>query len=176
MGEKTYLEFLIGPLEYFSTIKKHEFIYEWIIPLILGIGTYIFYNLVVVTNSIGFIENLLSILIGFSIAALAIITTSSSKNIDKLKKEMLVDDNEKEFLFKPDRQVKETNLYQLLIIQFLFVIGMEILLLVYNLIGQFILPAIYIRLFFTIDVIFISSTTLMTLRAITNLSLVFIRE
>ena len=89
---------------------------------------------------------------------------------------MLVDDNEKEFLFKPDRQVKETNLYQLLIIQFLFVIGMEILLLVYNLIGQFILPAIYIRLFFTIDVIFISSTTLMTLRAITNLSLVFIRE
>lgn len=176
MAENVYLEFLLGPIEYFSTIKKHEFIYEWIIPLILGVVTYILYNLVMVTNSVGFIENLLSILIGFSVAALAIITTSSSKNIDKLKDEKLVDGNDTEFLFKPDKQVKETDLYQLLIIQFLFVIGMEILLLIYNLIGQFILPYTYMKIFFAINVIFISSSILITLRAITNLSFVFVRK
>jgi hypothetical protein len=88
---KTYLEFLVPTIEYFSTIKKHELAYEWVAPLILGIITYAFFNTITISTAIGSIESLLSILIGFSVAALAIITTSSSSNIEKLSEQKLVE-------------------------------------------------------------------------------------
>lgn len=170
-----YSEWLMPFIEYVSTIRKSEALYEWGLPIVFGIIVYLLYNgtLNPANNYLGFIENVLAILIGFSIAAIAVITTGSSKNVEELKKRKLKDEHD--FLFELDEDGKELNLYQLLIIQLTFAIGIEIFALIYNLIGQFFVTGTYLQLFFALDIIFVTWAILLTFRGMTNIFLVVVK-
>lgn len=169
-----YPEWLVPFIEYVSTIKKEEAIYEWGLALFLGGLVFFLYNGTVnpANYYVGFIENVLAILIGFSIAAIAVITAGSSKNIEELKERKLRE--EKGFLFKLDDDGKKISLYQLLIIELTFAIGIEVFALLYNLIGQFFITGSYLQWYFSIDVFFVTWAILLTFRAMTNLFLVVV--
>jgi len=86
-----YTDFIFTILDYFSVIKKKEFIFEWILPLLAGIGTHFLGRTLCISENfldsfISTIINVLAILVGFTIAAIAIFTTADLKNHELLSK------------------------------------------------------------------------------------------
>lgn len=168
MSKFLYLEFMQPIKDYFITLKKNEFVFEWIIPLILALTFYFFFtsNLDKYLESTPIMINVLAILVGFSIATITILSTTESKNIKGLKKVL------------SERKLggKHLNLYQLLLITFSYILIIEISLLVFNLLLNFFSITNNYLIFFCINIFFIIHILFLNLRNITNIYFVFFRQ
>ncbi len=161
-----YLEFFIPIRDYFVTIKFKEFSFEWIMPFILSILLYftIIPNLSLekMLNFNGYLINALAILIGFSITTITILSTSSNKNIDKLKDKL------------SERNInhKVISLYQLIFITFSFVLFMEFFAIIFNLTYYSLYSASYVKSYskflFSINIFLMLHIIFLNLRNIAN--------
>ena len=77
-----YLEFIYIIIDYFSTLDRRTVIYEWLIPIVIGvvggIMSYLFEDVLlydIIENSIQIIVTLL----GFTLATLTLFLTGNSK-------------------------------------------------------------------------------------------------
>lgn len=108
-----YGEFLYLIFTYLRSMTPKEFIFDVVIPFIITVLYVIFAPSIDSTNSIGIVSSIItfnSILLGFTIAALAIILTNNSQKIKEAKQKP----TERKFY-------KNLNLYQLLLIPFFYV-------------------------------------------------------
>lgn len=119
-----YLEFFILISDYFKTLTKRIFLYELLIPIIVGITTYYYLQ-----NGLDpkickkFGESsltLLGVLLGFSITIITILTTGNSKNL------VLIRSTETEYIIGG----KKITLFDLLIINFTYSVVIEIILII----------------------------------------------
>ena len=169
-----YLEFFIPIGDYFSTIKKNEIIFEWLIPLLLSIGFYfglsseMSFEKIVEFN--GYVINSLAILIGFSITCLTILSTSNNHNITELKNGM------------SERKIGNKNicLFQLIYITFSFSLFMELFTLTYDLMYYLLYSAVTEKIFakatFTVSIFLVFNIIFLTIRNITNFYLIFYKQ
>lgn len=122
-----YIEFLLLIWDYFRTLQKRNVFFEIIFPLLISL--FIFGSIRVNNSSTCFndyrgnIISLLGVLIGFSITAITLLITSNNDNIDNLKKQ--------ESQYSIGRS--KLNLFDLLIINFSYLLVSEIFLVICNL-------------------------------------------
>lgn len=169
-----YLEFFIPLLHYFRTIKRSEFIYEWLLPFFVSLFYMYFLCLGKVEapelNNISVVViNILAILIGFSITSITLISTVNSKNIENLKS------------YDTKRKIgpKSINLYQLKFINLSFALTEEIFLMIFNLIFQFFSSKIsdtILYIYLVLNFFFLSNILLLNLRNVTNLYFVLVKK
>ena len=122
-----YLDFIVLFFEYFRTLSKRVFIFEWIIPFLISIGVFISIR---INNSencfLNYRENIISlfgVLIGFSITIITLLLTANGENIKKLQ-EKLTD-------YKIGK--RQLSLYELMIMNFSYSIAMEVIVIIINL-------------------------------------------
>lgn len=90
-----YTDFSFTIIDYIFTIKKREIVYEWAIPLAFSILVYfkvedipgITINCDFIKSIISILINMFAILVGFTMAAIAIFTTADISKIETLRKE-----------------------------------------------------------------------------------------
>lgn len=118
-----YLEYILLIFDYFKTLTKRIFIFEWVLPLVVTLTILILncklefsaYN-TFKDNSI----NILGVLLGFSIAIITIITTGSGQNLENIKKKITG--------FKINKNA--LTLYDLILINFTYSVIVEIFIIV----------------------------------------------
>lgn len=129
-----YLDFLYIPLDYFSTLKKKEGLFELMIPFLIGIGS-LCYSAITNSNSqYQFIQSVLQFvetLLGFTLAALTLLLSNSH-----------MEEKTKEFPTNRNKRGKNISMYELLVIQFSHLIIIEALLCVIYYIAS-LFPKIY---------------------------------
>lgn len=84
-----YTDFSFTILDYISTIKKREIVYEWILPIFISVIVYfkvedipgIKINCEFIKSMIAILINLFAILVGFTMAAIAIFTTADVSKV-----------------------------------------------------------------------------------------------
>lgn len=96
VGKYLYFDWLIPIIDYFRIIKIKEALFDIITPLILSIIVLILYLPTgLVQDAISalseILPNVLAILIGFSISAIAIITTNNKEDYSKPVKDRFID-------------------------------------------------------------------------------------
>ncbi|HMN16343.1 MAG TPA: hypothetical protein PKD03_01895 [Ignavibacteriaceae bacterium] len=123
-----YKEFLQPIFDYFTIIRRDEFLFEWITPIVLSFILILWgfksISIEIVKEFNGYIINFLAILIGFSITCITILVGSESDSIKTLKEKHCQRSIEK----------REITLYQLILISFSYAIIIEIVTLAYVLI------------------------------------------
>lgn len=169
-----YLEFILLIADYFWTISKRVFIFEWLFPFLIGIGIFmlLFFGgstsatIVFKDNAI----NLLGILVGFSITIITILTTGQGRNLDEIK-------NKKTKIVINERQI---TLFRLLLINFTYSVIMEVALIIVCLIYPLLIENIdfnrhlkYIG--FSFLVFLILHIMLLTIRNLTDFYLILIK-
>jgi len=169
-----YLEFLLLIADYFRTVTKRIFIFEWILPFAIGVGIFllIFFGsstsatIVFKDNAI----NLLGILVGFSITIITILTTGQGKNLDEIKNKItdIKINNEK------------ITLFRLLLINFTYSVIIEVSLIIVCLIYPLLIENIELNLIvkyvgFSILVFLILHIMLLTMRNLTDFYLILIK-
>lgn len=90
IGRLLYLEFLIPIKDYLFTLKLKEFMFDWVVPVMLAALTYILIlrpaTLTKETSDFAAqILSVLGVLLGFSIASVTLLLTSTSQTIEQLK-------------------------------------------------------------------------------------------
>jgi hypothetical protein len=175
MNKYIYLEFLIPIKDYWATLKTREVIFDWLIPLVAASFIYVF----VLKNSNytdsikqfnGYIITLLGILIGFSMTSITLLVTSNGKNIERLQ-ETPTDER------RIGKQL--INLYQLVLINFVFVLMVEIFSLLINLIFSLVdtvsdKPKEIWMYFYAVNVFLLLNIVLLTIKNTTNIYFVFL--
>lgn len=168
-----YREFILLIIDYFKTIRCKTFTYEWVIPILIGIGAfsvtitkYLQINYLVFVNSS---INLLGVLLGFSIMVITVLTTSNNKNIENIKK------IQTEYILYD----KNISLYRLLLINYSYLIIAEAI----GLTNYFIVLLFVDHCSHLIKLIFFSVFTsmvihilLLTIRNITDFYLIITKE
>lgn len=153
-----YIEFIILIFDYFRTLNKRNIYFEIFLPLVLGIAIFTSIRL---NNSQSCFEDyrsniisLLGVLVGFSITAITLLITSNNENIESLKK--------KETIYTISK--KKLSLFDLLIINFSYLLVMEIILLICNLF----FPAFnsFMRVSFTAHLVFFSINSSLLIHAL----------
>lgn len=91
-GKLIFMEWLIPVLDYYSSIRKNEAIYELLLPLIVAmISSFIYMVIGKITIALDALADLLpsaiSILIGFTVMFITLLLTSETPAITKLKTE-----------------------------------------------------------------------------------------
>jgi hypothetical protein len=179
-GKWLYLEFLIPVKDYMTTLKFREFCFEWCLPCLTAIFTYLFvFRTGTYSNSedsIRFAEsllNVLGILFGFSIASLTLLTTVSNDGIERIKNSL-----------SKNRKIhgKTISVYQLTIITFTFLLILEIFGILVNFI--YILIALFHpdfwalgwEIFYALDVGLAAQIIAINLRNTSNIYLVFVGQ
>lgn len=166
-----YFEFLFVIGDYISTLTKRVALYEWGIPVALGITSgflsylndaNLLYN--VIQNAVPIIATLL----GFTLAALTLFLTGNSK-IEDAKKYM----TEKKVLGK------RISLYKLIVISYSYLILIETILCIGYYIGSLFpfINNIYVCVGLnTIFIVLMLNVLLSTIRSITDLYFVITRH
>ncbi|PLC59164.1 hypothetical protein CZ809_00588 [Photobacterium piscicola] len=163
---KMYCEYVHPIKDYFIISQRNELTFEWGISFFLSFVLYFFvYENIKVSelkDIASLIVNCLAILIGFSITCLTILASASEKNITDLKISMTerVLDN------------KKISLYRLLVINFIFLLLLEL----FNLLFNFIFISVssldsfkdYAAIFYGFITVFTFSIFLLNIRNITN--------
>ncbi|KNZ40604.1 hypothetical protein [Acetobacterium bakii] len=95
IGKFLYFDWLIPIVDYFRIVKFNEVIFDIVVPAIIAIiVTLIYYPTALIQNAIislnEILPNVLAILIGFSISAIAIIISSDKKKYEKSVKEKFI--------------------------------------------------------------------------------------
>ena len=174
MNKYIYLEFLTPIKDYITTLKQREFVFEWFVPFIVALLIYVcILKESSYTESIkqfnGYIITLLGILIGFSMTSVTLLVTSNSKNIERLQ----------ETLTNRKVETQLINLYQLVLINFVFVLMIEIFTLLINLIFSLIdtvsdKPKEIWMYFYSINIFLLLNIVLLSIRNTTNIYFVFL--
>lgn len=166
-----YFEFLFVIGDYISTLTKRVALYEWGIPMVLGItsGVLSFLNednllYSVIQNAVPVIATLL----GFTLAALTLFLTGNSK-IDEAKK----------YMTEKKVSGKRISLYKLIVISYSYLILIETILCIGYYIG-ILFPFIY-NIYVcvglnTIFIVLMLNVLLSTIRSITDLYFVITRH
>ncbi len=166
-----YFEFLFVIFDYFSTLTKRIAVYEWGVPLILGVTS----GILSYTNDGNLLYNviqgavpIIATLLGFTLAALTLFLTGNSK-IEETKK------------FMTSRNVygKRISLYKLIVISYSYLIIIETILCVGYYIGALFsfLNQQYISV--VLNIIFVTlmlNVLFSTIRCITDLYFVITRH
>lgn len=160
-----YLEFLFVIVDYFSTLNRRIAIYEWGIPIFIGITSGVLsvkYNnnevlYTIIQNSVPIIATLL----GFTLAALTLFLTGNSK-IEEAKK----------FITEKKISGKPISLYRLIVVSYSYLILIETILCIGFYIAS-LFPynnSLYICIISnTIFIIVMFNTFFATIRSITDL-------
>lgn len=169
-----YLEFLLLITDYFKTVSKRIFFFEWLFPFIIGIAIFLLLifgsstsaTIVFKDNAI----NLLGILVGFSITVITILTTGQGQNLDEIK--------EKKTKIKINNEI--ITLFRLLLINFTYSVIIEVALIIICLIYPLIIDNIKINanikyVGFSILVFLILHIMLLTMRNLTDFYLILIK-
>jgi hypothetical protein len=169
-----YLEFLLLIADYFRTVSKRIFLFEWLFPFIVGISIFLLLlfgsstsaTIVFKDNAI----NLLGILVGFSITVITILTTGQGQNLDEIK--------EKKTKIKINNEL--ITLFRLLLINFTYSVIIEVALIIICLIYPLIIDNIKINenikyVGFSTLVFLILHIMLLTMRNLTDFYLILIK-
>ena len=107
-----YLDFVWPIKDYICTLNAGEFIFDWIIPLVISASIFFLCGIDLCSTQIstynGYVINALAILIGFSITSITILATSDNEKTKELKE------------YQTNRSLgnKSISLYQLIFITF----------------------------------------------------------
>jgi hypothetical protein len=168
-----YLEFLLLIADYFRTLSKRVFFFEWLLPFIIGIGIFLLLffgsttsaTIVFKDNAI----NLLGILVGFSITIITILTTGQGQNLDEIKNK------------KTNIKINKENitLFRLLLINFTYSVIVEVGLIIVCLIYPLLIENIKFNqnlkyVGFSILVFLILHIMLLTMRNLTDFYLILV--
>lgn len=134
-------EVLIPVGDYFRTLRRNEIIYEWLLPLVLAVfgGFFLLYaDLQQIQRINATITNFTAILVGFSVAALSIVASSSGKTTEELKNH------------KTPRKIHGVtiSLYRLTLANFIYLLAVEffiVLMGILHLLAQPLLSVTYAR-------------------------------
>lgn len=83
-----YLQFLVVISDYFRSISKEVFRYEWLLPIMIALVIVLFSkdeNQILLLKLCSDAVTLLGVLIAFSIATVTILVTSTSANVVEIK-------------------------------------------------------------------------------------------
>lgn len=161
-----YIEFIFVIIDYFSTLNRKSFIYEWGVAIIIGLisaygdvlGKINMHTLI--NSAHGFVTTLL----GFTLAALTLFLTNNT-TIDNLKK-----------IITPKQiRGKHISLYKLLLINFSYSIIIESILCIGFYVGGVLcfIDSLYICFIAnSIYIICLFNILLLTIRCITDLYLI----
>lgn len=171
------IEFILLILDYFRTIKRRDFLLEWLLPILIGsFCFYLNYGTKETKDIADALKNissngvsLLGVLIGFSIAVLTLLITASSQNLTEIKS---MDTG----IVKAGFSV---TLYELLLINYSYSVVAEVLVLIMNLL----IPSLAVKIspfkqkaLIGIDIFLLCHVLLLTLRNITNFYFVLTRK
>lgn len=168
-----YCEYIFPIKDYCTVTKRSEVLFEWGLSIFISAGLYYFAYSDLDKNDLknisSIIVNCLAILIGFSVTCLTILASASDSNIADLKKSVTE-------RYISDRPI---TLYRLLIINFIFLLLLELL----NLLLNFIFIAIvglesfseYISVIYGFITVLTMTIFLLNVRNITNFYFVLTR-
>ncbi|MEO5358202.1 MAG: hypothetical protein H7844_13025 [Nitrospirae bacterium YQR-1] len=169
------MDFRIPIIEYFIVLKRNEFIYEWCFPLALTTSLYFLCNDYINTEFVKFFISttisLIAILLGFTIAAIAIFTTANQDRTPVLKVE-----SERKILGK------SITYFTLIYMNFVFSIISGTAILMMTILNLFLLSSVNINNPYMVKIVFIIfflivfgilQNILLSLRNITSLYLIF---
>jgi len=169
-----YLEFLLLIADYFRTVSKRIFFFEWLFPFLIGIGIFLLLYFGTSTSAtIVFKDNainLLGILVGFSITIITILTTGQGQNLDEIKK--------KKTKIKINKE--KITLFRLLLINFTYSVIIEVGLIIVCLIYPLLIENIEFNknlkyIGFSILVFLILHIMLLTMRNLTDFYLILVK-
>lgn len=162
-----YTDFSFTILDYISTIKKREIVYEWLLPLIVSLIVYfkvedipgIKIDCEFIKSIISILINLFAILVGFTMAAIAIFTTADVSKIPILQKlsERKIRGNQ----IKNYRFVFLSLIYSA--ISSLFMLLVTLIFTIFLYFDKFSLAILVILTFGTLHVLFLSVRNITTL-------------
>lgn len=166
-----YIEYLFVITDYFSTLNKQIFIYEWGIPFLIGIASGVFsfiFEYEVLYNIIQDAVPIIATLLGFTLAALTLFLTGNSK-IDEARNYI----TDKKILGKP------ISLYRLIVVSYSYLILVETMLCICFYVAS-IFPYIdnvyYCTTLNVIFVIVMFNTFFATIRCITDLYFIITKK
>lgn len=159
-----YFEFIFVIVDYISTLTKRVALYEWGIPVVLGITSGVLSYLKdanLLYNVIQSAVPIIATLLGFTLAALTLFLTGNSKIEDA-----------KKYMTEKKVSGKRISLYKLIVISYSYLILIETILCIGYYIGS-LFPFIYnIYVCVSLNTIFIVlmlNVLLSTIRSITDL-------
>lgn len=169
-----YIEFFLVIGDYFKTISKKIFIYEWFFPILISficgyLGCILDFQIFEKFKDSAI--NILGVLLGFSIAIITIITTGSGKNLDEIKN------------IKTNFKINgnKISLYELLLINFSYSVILEVILIISCLVAPLINKIIPFGfnlklILYSIMVFIVLHILLLTLRNITDFYLIITKK
>ena len=169
------IEFAILIIDYFKTLKRRDFIFEWSLPFLLCLLIfYLNYNNKDIKNDAinqsSSLISLLGILIGFSIAVITLLITSNTKNIEEIKSK----------LTRYSNVNKKVTLFDLLIITYTYTVISEIILLIFNLFVPSIMKEICslhkVSILNTLNLFGVMHVLFVTIRNVTNFYFILIKK
>ena len=172
LGQMLFMEWLFPVFDYYSSLRKSEWRFEILLPLLVAIGSSVVYvKISKVSTALDALAELLpsavSILIGFTVMLITLLLTTSSEQIGKLKTEIT------------ENRVrgKKITLYQKLHIQLTESLFSEVFLLLAVFAYLFysgITSALIIEIVFLIAEVYLTAHILLgIIRSITHLYCVF---
>ncbi|MGG4549392.1 hypothetical protein ABER02_16645 [Rossellomorea marisflavi] len=173
LGKLLYGEWLVPIVDYFRTLNKKEFYYEWVTPLLISFVIALSYEYLgnveaALSKLRDILPDTLAILIGFTITCVTVLVASSGKTIDLLKNKKT--DNRK--IGK-----KTVSMYQWLLILFIYVLISQISLLIFIFFSSYLL-SVYKTLYIIYATLFIMTflllhILLLLIRNTTNFYFIF---
>ncbi len=176
IGKVIYGEWLVPIVDYFRTIKKKEFYFEWIIPYLTSLIIIFFFvkwgdSAKAVLKLRDILPNTLAILIGFTITSLTVLIASDNESTNRMKNKK--SDNRK-------IATEVISVYQLLLINLVYVLFIQMFLLVFIFFIGFILHlysnTFLVNMFLFMKTFFTLQIMLVLIRTITNFYFVFYRS
>jgi hypothetical protein len=155
-------------MDYFKSINKKIFCFEWGIPIILGgccmLLSFLNPKYIMIEDFIKESINFLGVLLGFTLAAVTLFVSSDNNQIEKSKQ------------FKTGYYIdsESISLYRLLIINYSYLITVEAILCVSYFIGKLFSPFFYNNLGIVLNSIYVIGVChilFLTIRSITDLYL-----
>lgn len=178
IGRLLYVEFLIPIKDYLITVKPKEFLFDWLLPILVAVLTYVLIlRTATYTNEtkdfVGQILNVLGVLLGFSIASVTLLLTSASQTIEQLKNTLAI-----------GRRIggNAINIYQLTLITFNFLLFIEIsgtlINLMYSLASSIDIDFRHStwKAFYAFDCFLITQVLALNIRNTTNMYMVFLKS
>lgn len=164
-----YFEFFFIISDYIKTINKRIIFYEWGIPIVVAAIIYKFtFQIECLKNFISSSIGIIGVLLCFSIAAITIITTGSSKNLEEIKS--------KETNIKINGN--KISLYRLILINFSYSVIIEVILILFSLLQPLLvcLKETYLIFYYLLIMVGTFHILLLTLRNVSDFYLIITKS
>ena len=165
-----YTDFAFTILDYFSVINGKEFVFEWFVPLAVGIASYFMAQnyvteqaaTIFLNNFLTILTNLFAILVGFTIATVAIFTTTDASKIEVLNK-------------LSDREIRDSKIpwFRFIYVNLIYSAVAGIVMLILTLLSQMLALIIKNEIIIAILVTGALHSLLLSIRNTTNLYFIF---